>query len=256
MRPGDQMMSTEAGNFVHVTSSGILDEGANPVTRRIYVPILNQIKDFCENYLLNTAGGVLKWVNRRDNTPSAEGSETEVVWQIKEFSEGRVVMEAREGSVQGVTDTVAKPLYHRDIRKLGEVIARVTLDVDGNMLLQGAQADLSFTGDFRMAVGGEFRVEAEGDVVLKGAMVKLANAIEPAVLGQTLVSTLKTYGQGVDTYIAALNTILTAVGTAIAALDAGVTTAAINTTLVPAANALPSLHAAFDAILAADTELS
>jgi hypothetical protein len=70
LNPGDIMLRTRDENFVILRRGGVVQIGAGPICQRMYIPIRNFIKDFCENYQLTTLGGDLTWeVKRPDQTP-------------------------------------------------------------------------------------------------------------------------------------------------------------------------------------------
>jgi hypothetical protein len=71
MNPGDIMMRTRDENFITLRRGGVVQIGANPISQRIYLPILNYIKDFCENYQLSTFGGEITWTTERVDQSSA-----------------------------------------------------------------------------------------------------------------------------------------------------------------------------------------
>ena len=62
--PGDYVMNTKGGGFINMKSSGLIEIGASQISRRFYIPINNFIRDLCQSYQLNTAGGNLEFINR------------------------------------------------------------------------------------------------------------------------------------------------------------------------------------------------
>ena len=71
LQQGDIMMRTRDGNQVFLRRGGVVEIGATAVSKRIYIPLLNYIRDFCENYALHTFGGDLTWTVRRvDDDPA------------------------------------------------------------------------------------------------------------------------------------------------------------------------------------------
>ena len=74
-------------NFVVLKRGGVLQLGATNICQRAYIPLLNFIRDFSENYELNTAAGSLSWtVQRQENDPSGNAP-TEFVLLTREFSQ-------------------------------------------------------------------------------------------------------------------------------------------------------------------------
>jgi hypothetical protein len=71
--PGDIVIRTRDENFIIVRRGGVVQIGATPTAQRMYIPIQNIIRDFCENYELNTFGGELIWETLRDeNTTTGD----------------------------------------------------------------------------------------------------------------------------------------------------------------------------------------
>ena len=61
LNPGDIWMGTRDENFLVLRRGGVVQIGGNGLCQRMFLPINNTIKDFCENYGLHTLGGDLEW---------------------------------------------------------------------------------------------------------------------------------------------------------------------------------------------------
>jgi hypothetical protein len=73
MNPGDLMLRTRDNNFVILRRGGVVQIGATAICQRMFIPIRNFIKDFCENYELHTFGGDLTWeTDRTDQTTTGD----------------------------------------------------------------------------------------------------------------------------------------------------------------------------------------
>jgi hypothetical protein len=89
LNPGDQMWTGRDGNFVVLRRGGVLQIGSTAISQRLYIPLQNYIKDFCENYELLTASGTLHWmVHRVENDPSGNAP-TELVLLAREFAQDK-----------------------------------------------------------------------------------------------------------------------------------------------------------------------
>ena len=87
LNPGDLAWTTRDENFIILRRGGVLQLGATPVAQRIYLPILNFVKDFAENYDLTTFGGDVSWtVGRDEDDPSANAPAT-YTFHMNEFSQ-------------------------------------------------------------------------------------------------------------------------------------------------------------------------
>lgn len=77
LQQGDIMMRTRDRNHVWLRRGGIIEVASTALSKRLYIPLLNYIRDICENYSLWTAGGALTWnVERSDTDPDDEARAT------------------------------------------------------------------------------------------------------------------------------------------------------------------------------------
>lgn len=68
LNPGDIYLGTRDENFLILRRGGVVQVGGGPLSQRMYIPLNNVIKDFCENYQLHTLAGDLEWTVLRDET--------------------------------------------------------------------------------------------------------------------------------------------------------------------------------------------
>jgi hypothetical protein len=61
LNPGDIWLGTRDENFLVLRRGGVVQIGGTGLCQRLFLPINNTIKDFCENYGLHTLGGDLSW---------------------------------------------------------------------------------------------------------------------------------------------------------------------------------------------------
>jgi len=66
LNPGDIYLGTRDENFIILRRGGVVQMGGGPLCQRMFLPINNTIKDFCENYSLQTLGGDLEWTIERE----------------------------------------------------------------------------------------------------------------------------------------------------------------------------------------------
>jgi len=89
LNPGDMYWQGRDENFVILRRGGVLQIGATNICQRAYIPLLNYIRDFSENYELNTAAGSLNWsVQRQENDPEGNAP-TEFVLTTREFAQDK-----------------------------------------------------------------------------------------------------------------------------------------------------------------------
>ena len=83
LNPGDIMMRTRDENFIILRRGGAIQIGSTPTAQRIYLPIQNVIRDFCENYQLFTFGGELLWETDRDDKTTTGDAPTKFSLKAK-----------------------------------------------------------------------------------------------------------------------------------------------------------------------------
>ena len=106
LNPGDMFWQGRDENFVVLRRGGVLQLGSTNICQRAYIPILNYIRDFCENYELNTAAGSLSWtVKRQENDPSGNAP-TEYELIAREYAQDK---KASVKVLLGSLDDAAKP---------------------------------------------------------------------------------------------------------------------------------------------------
>jgi len=73
LQQGDIMLRTRDKNHIWLRRGGVLEVASTALSKRLYIPLLNYIRDICENYSMWTAGGALSWtVERSDTDPDDE----------------------------------------------------------------------------------------------------------------------------------------------------------------------------------------
>lgn len=186
---GDQAMISRDLNGIIVRKGGITQVGATPGCQRIYSPVANTIRDICENYEMNAAGGNLRWTVRRQLPDERFRSQTVLVLEAREFAQDTPKIKVSVGSVE--TPKTSPPAGPRiaALRKvyLDVEIAsavpgvpryryRVNLDGESFLLQAGRRSvlvkgdDIEFIeGDVERKVFGDEDVTVVGDVTSKYA---------------------------------------------------------------------------------------
>lgn len=161
LNPGDIMMRTRDENFLILRRGGVVQVGATPAAQRMYIPVKNIIKDFCENYLMHTLAGETEWIVHRDEK-STDGTElTEFQIRVKEKANdpGHVVKIAA-GSPGGVSGNIK---FKIEILESGKKNAKTkisaTLDKNGNV-------GIVIKGNYTATIDGDVSVNIGGDLSL------------------------------------------------------------------------------------------
>lgn len=125
LNEGDQMVaSSDDGNFIILRKGGVLEVGASQTAQRLYVPINSLIQDYCQDYLLQTAGGLLEWKSRRDDETWGGGAQTpaELRLQIKDFTGEDAIIDIGLGRIQDEDDEACGG------GAAGDVVARLLIN--------------------------------------------------------------------------------------------------------------------------------
>jgi len=227
LNPGDIVMRTRDENFIIVRRGGVVQIGATPTAQRMYIPIGNLIRDFCENYELNTFGGELLWETGRseDTTEGDALTKFSLLAKEKADNDGHIA-ELTIGSHGEDTPTTMVLVIKDSGLKDAETMISLEMTKEGDvgwLVENGFSLDVkdviqihSREGDITIDAGsGNINVEASSNMVLTAgsawdvdcvdATVKASSstvvdcssiklggsaAFEPAVLGNQLLSIL------------------------------------------------------------------
>lgn len=89
LNTGDMLWQGRDENFVVLRRGGVLQLGSTNICQRAYIPVLNYIRDFCENYELNTAAGSLSWTVKRQESDTSGNAPTEYELVAREFAQDK-----------------------------------------------------------------------------------------------------------------------------------------------------------------------
>lgn len=202
LNPGDMYWQGRDENFVILRRGGILQIGATNICQRVYIPITNFIRDFCENYELNSASGTLSWdVQRQENNPSGNAA-TEFVLIARQFAQDKKAsirlsigsldnsekppngdktfveiviapqaINSEDGQVSG------SPKYVLRIDKAGNSYqlqaGTLTNEVEGDYKLSvTGSRDTSIGGDDTLIISGKSNTQITGNHILQGVSSK------------------------------------------------------------------------------------
>lgn len=175
LNPGDIYLGTRDENFMILRRGGVVQIGGGPICQRMFLPIDNTIKDFCENYGLHTLAGDLEWSVAREESTTDGKRPSHVRLLAKEFSDdAKPIAELEIGSHEGNQDTILS----LNIRASGvdssdrKLVLEITKD--GNVSWTAIKDSLwSVKGDgaFTVDVGGDALVKSGGEAKLTGKTV-------------------------------------------------------------------------------------
>ena len=162
MNPGDMYLATRDENFLILRRGGIVQIGGGPINQRVFLPINNWIKDFCENYQLSTMGGDLEWTLARPEDNPDGHRPTTLKLSARQFADDQLPLAVLQiGSHPGADASILT----LSLRKTGTDQAlnlTLTVEKEGNVTW-GIPEDATF----KVAGQGAFAVEVDGKASLK-----------------------------------------------------------------------------------------
>jgi len=87
LNPGDIWMGTRDENFLILRRGGVVQIGGTGLCQRMFLPINNTIKDYCENYGLHTLGGDLEWTIARPESTTDGHRPALLTLNAREFAD-------------------------------------------------------------------------------------------------------------------------------------------------------------------------
>jgi hypothetical protein len=201
LNPGDIMLRTRDENFLILRRGGVVQIGATPTAQRIYIPVRNFIKDFCENYELFAFGGELTWITERtDETNTDDKAYSKFALRVKEKAGNKLhIANLTVGShgesakttllleVFDKGDDGNKVMVGLEITKEGDVTwtseKDYSIEVKDNFTLTAKEKDITVT-----ASKGKVTVEADKAVALtsKTDEASLTGKTKASLLSSTL----------------------------------------------------------------------
>lgn len=176
LNPGDMLWEGRDGNWVALRRGGVLQIGSTDICQRAYIPLKNYIRDFCENYELNTAAGQMEWiVHRKDKDPSGDAP-TEFQILAREFAQDKnASIKVSLGGLHKVAKVPGgdKTFYNiviqpEDIdpdsgKVTGKAKYELRIDKEGNTYtLQGGDCSTTIEGDQDVTIEGDQSIDVKG----------------------------------------------------------------------------------------------
>lgn len=199
LNPGDMYWQGRDENFIVLRRGGVLQLGATSICQRAYIPLLNTIRDFCENYELNTVAGSLSWsVARKENDPSGDAP-SEFVLTAREFAQDKSASikvsvgslnfaEKPPGGEKTFIEVVIAPqlIDPSDGTVTAKPVYVIRLDKAGNSYqMQAATRTEEIGADHVVTIGGKQTVDIKGDQSLAvGGKQTISVVGEHSIAGQ------------------------------------------------------------------------
>jgi hypothetical protein len=170
LQQGDIHISTRDGNAIWLRRGGIVEIGSTAVAKRLYIPLLNYLRDVCENYDLQTAGGHMSWtVTRSDVDPEDEATAvlTYLSRNTAQDSNGTVVLQ-----IGHVDDTkrlrlsiAPNSIDPQTLEVSGSAVYTLDIDEEGTVTeTTEKDYDLTVSGEVSWEVSGSATFQYSSDV--------------------------------------------------------------------------------------------
>ena len=178
MNPGDIWLQGRDENFVILKRGGVLQIGATNIAQRVYIPINNYIRDFCENYELNTAAGSLSWLVHPVEKDPGGNAPTEFTLLTREFAQDKnSSIKVSVGSLDSepTADTKAAKTFIEVViapgnidpsssKVSGDPAYVLRLSKDGySYSMQAGSRTVEVKQDDSLTVGGNQNIQVTGD---------------------------------------------------------------------------------------------
>lgn len=192
LNPGDIYLGTRDDNCIILRRGGVVQIGATPLAQRIYLPVNNTIRDFCENYGLHTLGGDLEWTIAREETTTDGTRPALLRVRAKEFADDKAyVAELQIGSHEGNDQTIlslivnasgadnAAQKFSLEIGKDGSVAWKTEFDVTWD--IKGRFA-VKATDTISMESDQAIQLTAKDNFTAKGSLAKMEASMGAATV--------------------------------------------------------------------------
>lgn len=179
LNPGDIYMGTRDENFLILRRGGVVQIGGGPLSQRIFIPVNNIIKDYCDNYGLHTLGGDLEWTIARPENTKDGTRPANLKIKAKEFADDpNPIAQLEIGSHEQDSQTIlslrinengdsgAANKFNLKISKSGDVVWTMERDLtwtlEGKFTVSSAD-DMTLTSDGAASFSGDsVTIEATG----------------------------------------------------------------------------------------------
>lgn len=161
MEQGDIHLSTRDGNALWLHRGGVVELGANGITKRFYIPLLNTIRDVCENYDMVSLAGEMSWTVSRDDRNASGDAEAAFTLASRNFAQDEfATVFLRVGHVDDTKRFQLLIAPNRINPRTGEVdgdvVYSVEIDEEGNLdVTVKKKATINIQDELALTVGGD-----------------------------------------------------------------------------------------------------
>lgn len=225
LNPGDIWLGTRDENFLVLRRGGVVQIGGTGLCQRMFLPINNTIRDFCENFGLHTLGGDLVW--EIAPVEKTDGSLLKNVEDTGADRPAKLRLQAREFAGDPNPIALLEIGSHEDDKKTiltltikdsgddgAETVIDLKLDKEGNIKWE-VKKDVSYKvegkvtidikDEVKVTVEKTLTLEIKGKISVKGKGVDIDAGGEKVTVMSDMVSQ-KTLKVGGATYPVVLAT--------------------------------------------------
>jgi hypothetical protein len=193
LNPGDIMLRTRDENFMILRRGGVVQLGATPGCQSIYVPLLNHMRHFAENYDVTTPGGLLSWVVKRVENDAAGKAPVLYRLALRDKAQNdKADIQIRMGHVDDDVryELLVSPekIKVEDGSDTGTPKLRLQINTSGDM-------DVEMQGDLNWEVEGDRNLDVTGNDNLSVTGIRDVTALSiahTAKLDSSVKSTTRT----------------------------------------------------------------
>jgi hypothetical protein len=156
---GDVRLSTRDGCEMWMHRGGVLEIGSGQMPRRMYIPTLNTIRDFCINYELYFVGGHDKYLVKRAETSASAKAEVVHDRSIRRLAKDKLAtVEVKEGKV---SDEVVLETSIYDVQSADQRTLKIKLQMG-----KDGKVSWTATDEWSLKSDTDVLIEAARDMVL------------------------------------------------------------------------------------------
>jgi hypothetical protein len=170
LNPGDIYLGTRDENAIILRRGGILQISSTPLCQRIFMPINNTIKDFCENYGMYSLAGDMEWAVTILPESQDGKRPAHFLLKSKEFAnDPNPIAELEIGSHGEGADTILSMIVRESGAAGANTQIALSFDKTGNVqwdVEKDVQWDVA--GEFNLNVAKDMKLHSDTNATLEG----------------------------------------------------------------------------------------
>jgi hypothetical protein len=172
LNPGDIYLGTRDENFLILRRGGVVQIGGGPLSQRMFIPLNNTIKDFCENYSLFSLAGDFEWTVSRSENDTNGKRPAHVVLSARQFADDPKPIARLEIGSHGPDPETILSLSIADSGAKGQVVKfSLKLDKSGNLKMTAEKAgDIKFKDKLEVTVDKDMTLFSKTNATFKGTL--------------------------------------------------------------------------------------